>query len=482
MKWSVVNRNELDHLVQRLDAEFYHPDFVSISSKISKYTTSSIEEIGGVLDCSAFYPSITDYYNFEAKGIPFLRVNEIQNGFVKITNSTAFLPEEIANEYKGNLAQSHPGDIIIAKGGNTLGKVGLLTNEYPKYAVSRDLIILKTSQLKNIRKVYLWIYLHSEYGQKLILRTASQTGQPHLTLPAIKAISTPLLSNQPLFDQIYETSVSYLKRSEKLYAEAQTLLLKELDLLNWQPKHKLSYVKTFSDTQTAERFDAEYFQPKYEEVDAKILSMRPSVLGDLCSHLNYGTVPTSPYAEKGVPYIKGLNLVNGFVKGKLDLLENTKNLPSKFFTKENDIIISQMGTVGKAGIVTKNQEDFLFASFTIRARLNNFEFIDPYVLTLYINEVSRPYYLLRKIAQASVRQNTDLPTLKALPVPTISNQMQESIKQGIIESYELKQKSKSLLEIAKTGVEKAIETTEEEAMQWMTAEIDKLDVSLELTN
>ena len=61
MKWSVVNRNELDHLVQRLDAEFYHPDFVSISSKISKYTTSSIEEIGGVLDCSAFYPSITDY-------------------------------------------------------------------------------------------------------------------------------------------------------------------------------------------------------------------------------------------------------------------------------------------------------------------------------------------------------------------------------------------------------------------------------------
>ena len=67
-------------------------------------------------------------------------------------------------------------------------------------------------------------------------------------------------------------------------------------------------------------------------------------------------------------------------------------------------------------------------------------------------------------------------------IPILDENRQEEIVKLVQESFDKRSKSKSLLEIAKTGVEKAIETTEEEAIRWMTAEIDRLDVSLELTN
>ena len=51
-----------------------------------------------------------------------------------------------------------------------------------------------------------------------------------------------------------------------IYHQAQTLLLAELGLANWQPKHQLTFVKNFSDTKHTERIDADYFQPKHDEI------------------------------------------------------------------------------------------------------------------------------------------------------------------------------------------------------------------------
>lgn len=53
-----------------------------------------------------------------------------------------------------------------------------------------------------------------------------------------------------------------------------------------------------------------YYQGKYDEVEG-ILKRHDCVLAkDVCSLINYGTVPTSPYTDdgSGTPYIKGLNL------------------------------------------------------------------------------------------------------------------------------------------------------------------------------
>lgn len=182
----------------------------------------------------------------------------------------------------------------------------------------------------------------------------------------------------------------------------------------------------------------------------------------MSSLISYGTVPTSPYVEKkGISYIKGENLRDCFIDyTKLVCLEteSTKLLPTKFYLKEDDIIISQMGTVGRAGLVTKQEEGWLFASFTIRVRLKEKSktILNPLFVALFIENISRPYYLLRRISQASVRQNTDLPTIKDLKVPILPKPTQDKIADLVHQSHQAHRKAKELLEKAKREVEELI--------------------------
>ena len=65
------------------------------------------------------------------------------------------------------------------------------------------------------------------------------------------------------------------------------------------------------------------------------------------------------------------------------------------------------------------------------------------------------------------------------PLPKIDSKTQEEIKAKITEMYEAKKLSKSLLEIAKRGVEMAIEKDEQEAGKWINGEIEKLGVKIQ---
>lgn len=52
----------------------------------------------------------------------------------------------------------------------------------------------------------------------------------------------------------------------------------------------------------------------------------------------------------------------------------------------------------------------------------------------------------------------------------------------MLESFDLKQKSKQLLEIAKIGVEKAIETDEATATDWINQQLAILGIDTEVLN
>lgn len=272
---------------------------------------------------------------------------------------------------------------------------------------------------------------------------------------------------QELTEKLFNLSVNLENKAKCFYNQAENLLLNSLDMESFVPSSENINIKTFKNSflETG-RLDAEYYQPFYEEVERKLKSNSFELLENICSDINYGTVPTSPYTEDGtgVPYIKGMNIKNCLISGELDKIENTEELKERFYTKQGDIIISQMGTVGDVGIVTKSQEGWLFASFTIRIRLKENSSFNPYFVGLYIQNIAKPYYLMRNIAQASVRQNTDLPTIRNMYIPIINQETQSKIADLIQQSFALKTQSEQLLNTAKRAVELAIETDEKTAI------------------
>jgi hypothetical protein len=63
-------------------------------------------------------------------------------------------------------------------------------------------------------------------------------------------------------------------------------------------------------------------------------------------------------------------------------------------------------------------------------------------------------------------------------LPRIIKSVQDNIKQSISLMYEMQTQSKQLIEVAKTGIEKAIEQDEASATKWIKAELSIIGIAL----
>ncbi len=83
----------------------------------------------------------------------------------------------------------------------------------------------------------------------------------------------PIFSNsfQTQIEKLVKLAYQKLEQSKTLYKETENLLLKELDLLDFKPTTQNIAIKSFSESfGKSGRLDAEYYQPKYDEVEEKI--------------------------------------------------------------------------------------------------------------------------------------------------------------------------------------------------------------------
>ena len=355
-------------------------------------------------------------------------------------------------------------------------------------SASRDLIILKTKKLKQINKYFLWLFLHSNDGQKLILRTASQTGQPHLTLPAIYDLKIPNLENQDIFEKIFNKSIELTNNSIKLYKNAETLLLKELNLLNWQPKHQLSFAKNFSDTQAAERLDAEYFQLKYDEILKIINKFDITILNkefDILSGKNFEYTD-----DKEIRVIKTKQLSKRYLSFEVEshtsneIFKNSKLLE----VNNRDVLFASMGvgSLGKTNIYydieKQNLNNFTIDSTLKIFREKNKAKINAETLAIYLSLYVGQELIYKHIIGTSGIISIYIDYLVNLSVPIINNSTQQKIKNHVEIAHLSKLKSKNLLETAKKGVELAIENSEEKATKWINEELEKINIELEAVN
>jgi len=57
-------------------------------------------------------------------------------------------------------------------------------------AASRDLIFLNSSILSNRDRLFLYIYAQTAFFNRQLLRSSSQTAQPHLTITLVRNLPT----------------------------------------------------------------------------------------------------------------------------------------------------------------------------------------------------------------------------------------------------------------------------------------------------
>lgn len=472
MQTSVVNykKVEKDSNCFRIDAEFFKREYLAIDNLLRKKSYKDLKDFG----VKIYHPNEIKRNYVDSGGILFLRAQNVRPLDVDLDSNKVFVSNEDAKKLSRN--QIKYADILITRTGANFGQCAIYLEEEIAVASSHTFIV-KTQE---INPFFITVFLNTKYGRKLIDKGMYGAAQPEIAPFYLYRIPVPLLSSEfyLLIEKIYEKSFGLITFSKELYSQAEQILLSELNLLNWKLKHRLSFVKNYSNTQSAGRYDAEYFQPMYEEMVKSITSSKSySCLGDLVLVKKCIEPGSEAYQEKGVLFLRVSNLSKfGIKEGNQQYLtEELYRKLKQHQPKKGEILLSKDATPGIAYYLKDEPEKMIPSGGILRLIVKDEDELYPEYLTLVLNSVIIQKQIERD-AGGSIINHWLVDQAKSTLIPVLSIAKQKKIAETVNESFCSRELSKKLLDIAKRGVELAIEKDEKEAREWMDSKLKKLNM------
>ena len=411
---------------------------------------------------------------FVTKGIPYIRAEDNKKGFVDFESSPK-ITEALHKKLKSY--QTNFNDILVTNVGNSIGDVGIVKFKIDKCNLTENCI--KIINLKQNNTNYIFSFLNSKYGNLQILREMVGTAQPKLAIERVRNFIIPILSQtfQSKIENLVTSSHTKLEQSKTLYKQAEDLLLEELDLKNFKPSTENIAIKSFSESfGITGRLDSEYYQPKYDEVLEKIKKSNFDKLGNLVNIKKSIETGSEAYADNGVKYMRVSNLT------KFGISESSISIPFEYFNlekkdkngeteldrllpKKDTVLLSKDGTVGISYVV-KNETNFITSGAILHLNIKDEKSLLPEYLSLVLNSLVVKMQSDRD-AGGSIIKHWKPSEISNVLIPKIDFEIQTKIENLIKTSFQLKEKSKQLLEIAKKSVEIAIEKDENSAMEFI---------------
>ena len=261
-KCAIVHLSALESFSMRLDAEHYRPIFIETENSLKRNEWDYLENLTKSIVSFGAY-ALNNQIEYRESGIPFLRATDIKEGYIDFSNALRIDSE--ANELLWK-SEIKPETVLLTMSG-TVGNSSV-TQEVMTYPINSSQDVAKIITTPQLNPYYLSIFLQSHHGRIQTSRLPIGSVQQHIFLWQINNLVIPLFGEafQSSTEHTYREALSLLRQADVAYEEAQTLLLSELGLANWQPKPQTESVRDFSDVWSAGRMDAEYYQPKYNDI------------------------------------------------------------------------------------------------------------------------------------------------------------------------------------------------------------------------
>ncbi len=469
MKTSVVPYSKLsDHQDWRWDSEFLC--FEPLQNKDLTY-----KAIGEVLTFAQYGVSID--MNEVGIGCKIYRMNEISDMFCDRTiDKFADISEKEIKKFK-----LKTDDVLFNRTNSQefVGRTGIFKKFSDEDLVFASYLVRVRTNYDEVLPEYLTAFLNTKYGIQDVKRRARiSINQSNVNAEELKRVEIPILSKQlqETVKRSFDTAFEVLNKAEAYYRDAEQILLTELGLINWKPKHRLSFIKNFSDTQASERIDAEYFQPIYEDVVERIKQYKKGYK-PLAEIVKVKDKNFQPKDDVTYRYIELANIsangnINGFIEAQ------GKELPTRARRKVNagDVIVSTIeGALSSIALISDDLDSALCSTGFI---VINSEKINSETLLVLLKSLVGQLQL-KKGCSGTILTAIGDDEFKRIILPDLPASIQSDIKKKITEMYNAKALSKRFLDIAKRGVEMAIEKNEKDAIKWTEAETKCSGIKLE---
>lgn len=358
-------------------------------------------------------------------------------------------------------------DLILSKVGNSIGYFARVDELINECNISENNIGIKLHSFPYERKHYILTYLNTHYANKLVLRRRSGNAQPKLNVGDLTYIPIPLFSTdlELKISELVMRSKYTIELSKSVYRDAENILLNKLELIEWRIPSKTQSVKKVSESFIESgRLDAEYYQPKYDELFALLGAYDTKTLSEVVNIKKSVEPGSEAYQTEGIPFIRVANL-SKFGITDTDVYLSAEEYGDIIRPEKDTILLSKDGSVGIAHKVEEDA-DIITSGAILHLTVKDDSVIPDY-LTLVLNSIIVKMQADRD-AGGSVIQHWKPSEIEKVVIPILDNEVQVQITEKVQESFALRRESARLLELAKTAVEVAIEQGEDRAMELLT--------------
>lgn len=403
--------------------------------------------------------------NEDKLGFPILRLNEFDSFFI---GEPQKYTDKIDQETFSNLKIKKNDVLICRTNGNPkyVGRASIVPEDYD-YGFASYLFRVRPDS-KIINSATLVAYLNSKYGREEIEKYSLVSNQANFSPAKFRKIKLPQFSSilQEKIEDIIFDSHNHLKLSKKKYKDAEEILLDLFDFNNFLRnilKKQIS-VKSLKDTMIFNRIDAEYFQPKYDDLINKIKEKDSALLIDIVDIQKSVEPGSASYKAEGIPFVRVADISKfGIDEPKIHL---SPELFSKTISPQKDtILFSKDGTCGIAyKFIDSNR--IITSSALLHLSKKKDVNIDLDYLTLVLNSPIIQMQAERD-AGGSIIKHWSVPQIEQVEIPIVEEDIQQDIGDKIRSSFLLRRISEKLIKTAQKAVEIAIEEGEDVALTFI---------------
>ena len=438
MQTSTIKFSQIE---DRIDAEYYKPEYLEVKEKLDK--NKGIKFLGDIVNVIM---NGVEFRTYSFSGKPYLRVSDIKEVFMDLSD-VKYIPENI--EFSKDI-ELLDDDVLTSRSG-TLGISAIA----PKAGSIISSHLIRISPKKEINSYYLVVFLNSKYGRLQILQKNNGAVVPEINQPSLKSLKIPIppQSFQQKIEKIVKEAQKKRRLADEKYKEAEEILNKELGLKDLDLFTQKTFEAKFSETE--DRFDPEYYQPKYKKIISKFKSQKSKLLSEIVKISNKKLDPTkNPSTE--IKYIELAN-INGS-NGIIEDCETYKHwqLPgrARMLIRNGDVLVSSLsGSIDKVGLAAEEYDGQVASTgfFVVNSNVSNSE-------TLFL-------IFRNKIISGQLERNTRGAIMSAISenefrniiIPVLSQSLQQRISSLIQQSFKLRQEAKELIDRAKKEVEEMVE-------------------------
>lgn len=437
--WSTVDKSATSTTF-RLDAEYYRPDYLEYEK-----ATAGGDSMSNVVQRIIHPVEITRLY--VDQGIRILLAQNIRPNRLEMAYAV-YMPKAVQSVLAKNRLK--PGDVVMTRSGASFGDTASFPGESEDVYACADCLVIRPS---TVRSGYLSTFLNTRIGRGLLNRGAYGAGQPHIAPTYLRELRIPRVGKiEADVDECVRSAHQKTNDAAAVYAEAEALLESALGLDKLDLTPRLFYERPYADMQAAGRFDAEYFNPRMQNLIAA-LSRDILTIADVAKLAKRRFKP-----EAGVEfqYIEIADVTGNGTADSRTIAGEEAPSRATWIVKPGDIITTTVRPIRRlSAIITDDQSGNVCSSgFAVLTSRNPKELASE-LLLVYLR-LPLVCELLDLHTTASMYPAISTADLMKIPIALPDDTARKEIVAMVRESFDAHRDARRLLDEAKAMVEQAI--------------------------